>query len=97
MRRFTETFVIQSEKSDLDINYPYFGPEVDSDGDEHVNNVSICHNVAGEVPPITIDEVIEIMMEFKAKGANKVYIETHADHQGYIFSGVKLTENMKND
>ena len=31
----------------------------------------------------------------KEKGANRIYIQTHVDHQGYDFYGVNLTSNLE--
>jgi hypothetical protein len=106
MKTFVEKFIDSKSKTDLDCEYPFYevrddvyrdvDEEVndDSDGEEVCNEVMIPHNKLSyvEAPSMSIDDVIEILNEFKTKGADRVYIADHSDHHGYYFYGVKLVQ-----
>ena len=87
MKTFVEKFIGTEERTELDLDYPNY------EGDER-NEVMIPHNKLNfvEAPSIDIDEVIEILNQLKEKGANRVYIADHCDHNGYYFYGVNLIE-----
>ena len=48
--------------------------------------------VESSIPSIDIDTVIKTLQNLKESGADRVYIATHCDHNGYYFNGVKLKE-----
>lgn len=87
MKTFVEKFIDTIEKTDLDLGYPYYEGDIK-------NEVMIPYNRLkfSEAPSLDINEVIKILTELKEKGANKVYIADHFDHDGYYFYGVKLIE-----
>ncbi len=47
-------------------------------------------NWQGEVHPISIDDVIKVLENFKKKGSNYVEIMYHCDHIGYYFNGLDI-------
>ena len=87
MKSFVEKIIAIESKVELDLEYPHY------DGEVH-NDVMIPHSKIDytEAPSIDIDQVIAILNSLKEKGANRVYIADHCDHQGYYFYGVKLIE-----
>ncbi len=87
MKTFVEKLIAEESRTDLDLDYPHYEGEVK-------NEVMIPHSMLSftEVPSLDIDEAIKILIGFKEKGANRVYIAEHCDHNGYYFYGVKLME-----
>lgn len=87
MKTFVEKFIAEESRTDLDLDYPNY------DGDEK-NEVMIPHNklIFVEAPSMDIDETIKILTDLKEKGANRIYIADHCDHNGYYFYGVQLLE-----
>lgn len=87
MKKFKEILIDEIEISELDLEYPFFNE------DENPNNIDFSSGRDYyEVVSIDIDRVINLLTEFKDKGANRVYIDTHIDHQAYKFCGVNLVE-----
>lgn len=89
MEHYAERFVKQIERTELDLEFPYYNGD-----DEKRNEVLFPHHLIGfaEAPSIEIDEVMKIMTELKSEGADRVYIADHSDHHGYYFYGVKLNK-----
>jgi hypothetical protein len=88
MKTFVEKLVAAEERTELDLEYPYY----DKLGNR--NEVMVPYSVLNfvEAPPIDLDDAIKILTELKEKGADRVYIADHCDHHGYYFYGVKLLE-----
>jgi protein-tyrosine phosphatase len=88
MKTFVEKLVAAVERTELDLEYPYY----DKLGNK--NEVMVPYSVLNfvEAPSIDLDDAIKILTELKEKGANRVYIADHCDHHGYYFYGVKLLE-----
>lgn len=89
MRKFRETLLVKVNKTEIDLDFPFY-----TDGNEGKNDVEIPYEeiTFGESPSMDIDEVMQILSDMKDKGSNRVYIADHSDHHGYHFYGVKLTE-----
>lgn len=85
MKTFTETLIEEIEKSDIDLDYPFY-----EKGER--NEVETLDNVWSEAPSISINETIETLENLAGKGANRVYLYAHGDHHSYIFTGVRLEE-----
>ena len=88
MKTFVEKLVAAEERTELDLEHPYY----DKLGNR--NEVMVPYSVLNfvEAPSIDLDEALKILTELKEKGANRVYIADHCDHHGYYFYGVKLLE-----
>lgn len=96
MRRLKETLIRVIEFSELDCEYPFYGPDLDEDGDPESNefesSLSLDTDLYAEAPSMSIDEAINTLQNLKDEGANRVYFYVHNDHQGYIITGVKVEE-----
>lgn len=90
MKTFVEKFIEEISRTELDLDYPNY----DDVKSEERNEVMIPNNKLSfsEAPSIDLDEVISILNNLKEKGANRVYIADHSDHNGYYFYGVQLKE-----
>lgn len=89
MSNYKETHVFTHSEEDLDVMPPFYTGEEDEDGDPIRNHVETYNEHISEAPSINIDTVIEILMEGKKRGADRVYIGDHCDHFGYEFAFVK--------
>ena len=87
MRTYVEKFVAVEARTELDMESPHY------DGDE-CNEVMIPQHKLhyAEAPSMDIDDVMSLLNELKDKGANRIYIAQHCDHNGYYFYGVELKE-----
>jgi hypothetical protein len=90
--KFNEIKVAEVTHDELDMFYPFYGPEKDKEGDEIRNEISFNNDVWGETESIDIDIVIKTLQELKELGSERVYIIAHTDNHGYIFTGVKYEE-----
>jgi len=97
MKKFKETLVEEIQVDELDLEYPFYGPDVDENDDEEPNDIDISKmpDIYSEVVSMDIQRALDVLMKLQQKGANRVYFYADTDHQGYIFTGVKLTE-LKN-
>jgi hypothetical protein len=82
-KTFVEKFIGSEVRDELDLEYPYNKGDV---------MTPVSRLDFAEVQSIDINEVIKICNDLKNKGANRLYIATHSDHQGYYFHGVCLKE-----
>jgi hypothetical protein len=97
MRTFVEKFVEAEERTELDLRYPYYESTDKPDGVDIRNEILIPESTTDKlnyvkVPSLDIDDAIYVLSELKRSGANRLYIATHVDHQGYYFYGTKLLE-----
>ncbi len=96
MRTFVEKFVVTIERVELNLMYPYYQstdkPNVDIKNEILIPNSTSEKLNYVEVPSLDIDDAIYVLSELKRSGANRLYIATHVDHQGYYFYGTKLLE-----
>lgn len=93
MMKFKEILIDEIEHSELDLEYPFYGPAKDKEGDDIRNDIDYMNTgTYSESPSIDIDIVIDSLRLLKAKGANRVYLVDHGDHHGYVITGVKLEE-----
>lgn len=72
-------------KKDMDEAYEEWGPIEIDNGTEYYNQ------------PVKIDEVIKILNDLKAKGANYVGIDFNIDHPDYTFDGLKVRRATEED
>ena len=89
--KFREEFISRVAKHEIDLGFPYFND------DHEMNVIEKTEEVKNNTRFVTdasldIDEVIDILMEMKNKGANRLYIEEESPDQGYIFCGTKLNK-----
>ncbi len=89
MRTFVEKFIDKEELTELDCEFPFYDKNT-----EDRNEVLIPHSHLSfaQCPSVDIDRVITILNNLKEKGANRVYLADHVDHQGYYVYGTKLIE-----
>lgn len=96
MRRFKEILIRKTEFTELDLEYPFYGPDLDEDGDTESNefesSLSLDTDLYAEAPSMSIDDAINALQNLKDEGANRVYFYAHNDHQGYIITGVNVQE-----
>jgi hypothetical protein len=85
MNTYAEKFIAQDSLTELDLCFPFY----DEDSNES-NEVLLSSKVHSDVPSLAIDNLITVLNELKEKGAERIYITTHEDHQGYFFYGVNL-------
>lgn len=90
MKKFIEKYIDNVEKTDLDLNWPFYDENEESTKIEY--SKSAREFSLSEAPSLDIDEAISVLQELKKQGANRVYIGDHCDHHGYHFTGVKLVE-----
>jgi len=84
-KKYTEVLVGKFDITDIDLEYYY--PNNDD------NRVEIhSPNNYNDIPPPRIDELIEKLTTLKNKGAERVYIDSHIDHHGFYFYGIKLMD-----
>lgn len=88
MKNYKETFISKQVVSELDLDPPFW--EIDED---EPNLVDYCEDGQyQDAPSMDIEDLIHILETIKRQGANRVYIESDNDHQGYEFTFVNLTE-----
>jgi len=85
MKNYRETVVEEIQHSDLDLQEPFYT------GEER-NEVDTAEDIWSETVSMDIDEALKTLTTLKEKGSNRVYLYAHSDHNGYIFTGVKLEE-----
>lgn len=89
-RKFKEILKGQREATELDLQYPFY----ENDEADEPNEIEYSQDMRydSETPSMEIIEVIKIMMNLQAHGADRVYMVPHSDHNGYYFYGVELKE-----
>jgi len=92
MNKFLETIVKEISHNELDVIYPFYGPEIDPNGDEVRNTVITPTDIWSETVSIDIDTAIDTLNELKKLGSDRVYLYAHTGHHGYVFTGVKLNK-----
>lgn len=88
--KYREKLISEIEFPEIDLDYPFYGPEVDNDGEEVRNEVRTPDGIWNEVESMDLDKAIAALQTLKSAGADRVYFYAHADHHSYIFTGVKL-------
>lgn len=88
MKKFKETLVSTIERTELDLEYPFYT----SPASDERNDVEEVSDTFSDVPSLDITEAINILLKLKDDGSNRVRIAEHGDHHGYYFYGVKLEE-----
>jgi|AntRauTorcE11897_2_1112592.scaffolds.fasta_scaffold70268_2 hypothetical protein len=94
-KTYVEKFIKEVQKTELDMDFPFWGFNPLSECDDNDRNeVMIPNNrlTFAEAPSMDIDECIDILEGLKSEGANRVYIADHIDHRGYHIYGVELKE-----
>ena len=86
METFAEKFIGKIPKTELDLEWPFYGPE------DVRNEVLTSSQIDCDVPSISTTDLETLITEFKSAGATRMYISTHIDHQGYYFYGVELVK-----
>lgn len=88
MTKYKEIFLHCEEKTELDLDFPFY-----TEGSDQRNEVE-SSGVSGwaEVPSMSIKELEDVLDKMKSKGANRISIFSHTDHHGYYFYGSKLED-----
>lgn len=85
--KFKEELIEVIEHSEIDFHYPHW-----TEGEEEPNDVDYLNNTWSETVSIDLDLAISTLNKLKEKGATQVYLYAHADHIGYIITGVKYNK-----
>jgi hypothetical protein len=87
MDTYVEKFITHESFDELDIQWPFYSYDIT---EEDRNEVLVSSKVDNEVPSIGIETLMELLIKFQKSGADRIYITTNCDHQGYDFYGVQL-------
>lgn len=98
MRYIKKKYIEEEEVSELDLELVevVLGECKDEDYDyDIISNRGFDYS--GEGDAMEIDNLIEILQDFKKNGANYVEMMNHCDHHGYVFSSLEIRKATKED
>lgn len=82
---FNEIKVAEVTHDELDMFYPFYGPDKDEEGDEIRNEISYHNDIWSQTESIDIDVVIKTLQELKEFGSKSVYSCTYRPSRIYFY------------